>query len=176
MEDIYTFYSQQRKPFIIVLIGTMLIVGCLISIRKSILFSIISGISSIGFFSYKKGLKIDFINKKYMHFTSYGPQLFGKWISIPDIKYISVFRAKFNAKIIFASMSFSRNVYIYQVNLITSNRKRITVFEADTANESLTFAEKLSGKMNLKIYDATQRIGKFLDDKNRAENVKITNI
>ncbi|RYD72007.1 MAG: hypothetical protein EOP53_22670 [Sphingobacteriales bacterium] len=103
----------------------------------------------------RNGIEVDFNETKYRDY--WGPTVlrFGKWISLPEIDYISVFKTKISQTVSSRVSSVNFEDEEIQVNLITADRKRITVFETKNKNHALARAWKFADQLKVGILDAT---------------------
>jgi len=51
---------------------------------------------------------------------------------------------------------------VIQVNLATEQNQRIRLLETDNVEEAFAFAKEVSQKLNLQVWDATGKEGKWL--------------
>ncbi len=160
----YRFVYKRQSPFLVYTIGGAIILFAIIRILNSPLSSIFLGLCSTVIFGYKRGIEIDFINKRYKYFHAVGPQEFGNWENLGTLKYISVFGASYSNTVRgVGAASASVNQKLFEVNLITENNQRINVCILKDIDASFEQAQILAKELSLKIYDATTRDAKWLD-------------
>ena len=122
--------------------------------------SIVLGFGSILFFVHQKGIELDFGNNKYRTGYYIGGYGFGNWLELPEIKYISVFKTTLVSAVRgLSNTKISSKEKVILVNLIHGRNGRITIFKTQDREEAFSHAEFIAHKMNLKIYDATERPG-----------------
>ena len=164
IQDEYIYLYKRDKPFIIKIVGFLVAIYALFVLVESPIFGILMVLASIGMFSFQKGIEVNFKNNTYRLITSFGPINIGEWIKFPDLQYISVFRATIKSSIEGRSgQSLSRSHKVIQVNLITNHNRRIRLLEVEDLEYAISFAKELSIKMNLDIWNATEREGKWLE-------------
>lgn len=175
--DIYHYSYNTRKPYSPLIgfnlntLGYLLIGLTLLGFVFAPIWSIISGIVAIGIFLYDDGIEVDFVLKKYRYFTSFGSLVLGEWKDISDLHYISVFKTgltlTFNDPYMGASYGSDTISYkdVLQVNLIVGHNERLRLFETgDMQSDVFGFSKQLASKLNLKIWDATERKGKWFNE------------
>lgn len=164
MIENYTYIYKRDKPFLFKLIAFIVAAFALFRIMNTPIFSFILGLASTLIFVYQTGIEIDFNNKKYRLITTFGPQVFGEWLDLPEIEYISFFKTNLVSSatgISNTSISYSQEVF--QVNLIVGNNKILRMFELNNKNESYDFAKFYALKLKVDIYDATVRPAKWIN-------------
>ncbi len=121
------------------------------------LFGTISvGVLSAVIFISSKGLEIDFENNRYREGRIAGKVCTGKWQPLPNVKYISVFKANVVSRVSGRSgAGVSSNERVIKVNLIHGKNGRLTVYQTPEKEDAFEKACLISEKLNLKILDAT---------------------
>ncbi len=145
------------------LVGFFLLVGILIGIYSSVRYGIIISVFALGQLAYKKGIEIDIKNKKYRLYTSIGPVYIGDWEPLFGIQYISVFRALLASTPSAIPQDFKHREEVFQVNLITRENTRLKFLQTIHDKEAWEFAKEIAPKLNLKIWDATNKKGKWYE-------------
>ncbi|OUR91624.1 hypothetical protein A9Q87_09970 [Flavobacteriales bacterium 34_180_T64] len=97
----------------------------------------------VGFCSQKR-IYIDLINSKIKSAFEIGPLKFGKWQTMKNLEYVSVFhRPKENGS------------YAFEVNLWYEKVKRIELYERDNYFEAFKIGFNVSEGLNIDLLDAT---------------------
>ena len=175
--DVYHYSYNTRRPYSPLIgfnlntLGYLLIGLTLLEFVFAPLWSIISGIVAMGIFLYDDGIEVDFGLKKYRYFTSFGSLVLGEWLDISDMHYISVFKTgltlTFNDPYMganYGSDTISAKD-VLQVNLIVGHNERLRLLETgDLQSDVFGFAKQLASKLNLRIWDATERKGKWYEE------------
>ena len=78
----------------------------------------------------------------------------GKWITIKNIRYLSIVKRKHIQNISMLSISSSVSVMKCNLNFIFNNKKYLTIHSAKKKN-ILKIASKISKALEIKIYDTT---------------------
>jgi len=119
---------------------------------------------SIILFATVVGIQIDFENKKYRLGIFLGQNAFGKWKELPEIKYISVFKTTYTRTVrgISGIGSVSSKEKTIVINLIHGKNRRLKVYMTDEVSDAFEKANYIAEKLELKIYDATEKEGKWL--------------
>ena len=119
----------------------------------------------------KTGIFLDFEQHRYRQYIRFLNLDMGKWESLPEINYIAIVRVRMSrlkfrpSEVSFRQVDDSFNV-AYDVNLIFSNstRRYQKVFNGDLKDaKGLTVS--LAKKLNLKIYDSSTSIKKWVEMK-----------
>lgn len=127
-------------------------------IMNTPLFGIVLGLCSSFIFVYQKGVEVNPDTKEYRYFLAFGPQETGKWENLPEIDYISVFAATYASSVSgVTSTKVTMKQQLLEVNLITTNKKRINICITKDREEAFSYANKLAQAWSLSIYDATSR-------------------
>lgn len=140
----------------------LLIAGLVLCVELNFIGLILLVLSTIALIA-KKQLTISFsLSKQKNGMTFFGRQ-FGQWEPLPSFESISIFSAKKSQDMAvdsqFATVTFTE----IEVNLVYNKNRRLTVFTTKDFNKALNIAQLFADKLALRIYDATQREGKWLD-------------
>jgi hypothetical protein len=115
------------------------------------------------FLLYQTGIEINFQQKTYRYITSFGIYDFGNWVDLPELKLISVFKLNISSSFFSRSgRSTTKNDIVIQVNLVSHDNKRIKLLESKNVNEAFAYANELIPLLNLKVWDATDKEGKWV--------------
>jgi hypothetical protein len=157
----YIFINPESRPLIIKILATIIMLFGLVRLG---IWTIVLGLGSIGLFSYSEGIEIDLLNKKYRKIKTFGPQRFGKWETFVDSNYISVFKTTLISGVTgMSGTSVTAKENVIKVNIIFSKSERIMAFQTIEKDEALRVGTMLSDKLNMKLWDATEPKGKWLD-------------
>jgi hypothetical protein len=104
------------------------------------------------------GTEVDFANNRYRDYQDLYLLKRGEWKEFKPA-YLSVFRAKMGLEA--GSVGRKYEFTQYQVNLATAHKRRINLFVAENATSAFEVACVLGKRFNLKVWDATQREGKW---------------
>lgn len=164
MSENYKYIYKRDKPFLFKLIGIIVALFAILRLRNSPVFSFLLAIGSTSIFVYQTGIEIDFKNKKYRYITTFGPQIFGQWLDLPKMEYISVFKTNIISSATgMSNTSITHTDEVIQVNLVVSNNKTLRMLELKDIKEAFDFAKHYAKELELSIYDATVRPAKWLD-------------
>ena len=95
-------------------------------------------------FAYQIGVEINFVDRKFRNVSIYGPQRFGTWKALPELKYVSLFKTNLIHSVTGRSgTSVSQKAFVIQVNLITEQKKRIMLYEGKDLAEAVVLAKKI---------------------------------
>lgn len=145
--------------------STLMMIFAIIWIQHFLFGSIVLGLGSIIFLGYRQGIEIDFKQRKYRDVYYFGNIGFGNWKFLPEIKYVSVFRTIITSGVTGRSgASITTKERVILVNLIHGKNQIINVFKTEDVDEAFKKAEIISTHLNVKIYDATERKGKWFNE------------
>jgi hypothetical protein len=163
MEQKFRFIYKNQKPLLIKALGFLIILIALLRIRETPIFSLIMGLFSTGIFVYQRGVDINFEERKFRYFTSFGPQVYGKWENVDPVEYISVFAANYSSSVSgISTTKVTSSQILIEVNLVKSKKNLVNVFLTKDKDEAFEIALELAKKLSLKIYDATSRDRKWI--------------
>lgn len=110
----------------------------------------------------KKTLTISFSLLRYRYaFTILNYRL-GNWEPLPAFESISIFSARKTQEMAAGSQMGAASYSELEVNLVYNKNRRLTVYTTKDFNKALHIAEEFAEKFKLRIYDATQREGKWI--------------
>lgn len=107
---------------------------------KTVILLIILGIS----FCSKKRIHIDIVNSRFRPTIEVGPIKIGKWNTIQDYEYVSVFH-----------QALRDGSYIFEVNLWYDTNKHFKLYEEYDYKEAFLIAYDLSEELDIDLLDAT---------------------
>lgn len=164
MENNYLYFYENQRPITFTILAYVILFYSLISLINTPLFSFFLALGATGFLSYKRGIEINFLSNEYRNVKAFGPQFLGSWSPLPPLNYISVFKQKLAGKIYGRSgNAISQEMDIIEVKLVTNQNKTISLFATKNEQEAFDVAKSLSEKLALRIWDATEREGKFIN-------------
>ncbi|MDB4655874.1 hypothetical protein OAE48_03405 [Flavobacteriales bacterium] len=95
--------------------------------------------------------------------TAMGTQGVGSWEPLSEIKCVSIFKINLVSSTYGRSnASITTRQTVIQVNLATEQNKRIRLFETEEIEEAIVFAKNVAQKLDLNIWDALGKEGKWL--------------
>lgn len=162
--NIYRFLYKRDKPMPMKIMGILAAIFSIGGLAYSPLFGVMMALGAGGLLAYQSGIEVNFTKRTYRMISALGPQGFGRWEPLPEIKCVSVFKTKLVSSTYGRSnASITTTQTVIQVNLATEQNKRIRVFETEKVGEALVFAKDLAQKLDLNIWDATEREGKWME-------------
>ena len=150
----YPYPARYLGTILVLVIGIpvssgSILVGCLIPLALILVWS-------------RGGTEINFEKGEYRDYQNFFLFRTGKWLTIKP-SYLSVFKAKM-VKTVGSIMANSTYEFgEFHVNLITSEKKRINLFETEIRKKAFEFASDMAIKYKLKILDATSANQKWLN-------------
>ena len=164
MDKPYLYLYENNRPIIFTILANLILAFSIITLLNTPFFSLILGIGTSGFLLRKCGIELSFTVNKYRYITSYGPQLFGEWLPLPELNYVSVFKQKMSGKLYGQSgNAINQEFYLIEVKLVTKSNQTHVVLVSREVEEALNFAHQLSEKLGIRIWDATELEGKFIN-------------
>ncbi|MFL9837601.1 hypothetical protein ABS768_08835 [Flavobacterium sp. ST-75] len=110
-------------------------------------------------FSAINNVYFDLENRKYKKEIVVGPFKTGKWIELPEIDYISVFRQGWSKDSDGDGRTDSSG-YVYDVNVWHNTSKHFTIYSNGYPEASLEMGRQLAVKLNTDLLDATDPFNK----------------
>lgn len=133
------------------------------------LFSLFSGLIIaivplfVGCYFFKsKGVEFNFKNKKFRYITSWMGLIFGKWQSLPEIEYISVFKSEEKTRVWVSTASTVVSDTITKVNLFYNGNHKIKAYKTSSIDDAFKKAKEIAGLLKVDILDATKRESEWL--------------
>jgi len=154
------FTFKRKLPFWKLILGTLALVVGIAS-----LFTDFTGFIVIGlgiFLLLINGSKFDFEKNRYRKIRSILGIDIGKWESLPDIEYVSIFKT--NEATVLRSRSAEANVKneVIKLNLFYDTSKRIEAYRTYDINDAFNKAKEIASLLNVDILDATERESKWI--------------
>lgn len=162
--DNVTFVFRYKKSFAYKISATLMLIYSIYLIQVYLFGGIILTIGSFLFISHVSGVELDLKQKKYRNVKIVGNQSFGGWQDLPEIKYISVFRTVIASSVMGRSGAIvtSREKTIL-INLVHGKNQRLRVYKTENLEDAFEKAKYFSEKLNVRIFDATLKRGKWLE-------------
>jgi hypothetical protein len=159
-----TYIFKNKKSLSFKIVSTMMLLSGILWIPSFLLGGITLGIFSLLIIVPVEGLEIDMEERKYRNIIIIGNQSFGNWKYLPEIKYISVFRTIIVSSIVGRSgATVSNREKTILINFIHGKNQRLRVYKTDNVEDAFLKAKYFSEKLNLRIFDATSKKGKWLE-------------
>ncbi len=163
-EDSMTFVFRYKKSFAYKISATLMLVYSIYLIQAYLFGGIILTIGSLLFISNVSGIELDLKQNKFRNVKIIGNHSFGSWQDLPEIKYISVFRTIIASSVMGRSGATvtSREKTIL-INFVYGKNQRLRVYKTENVEDAFEKAKYFSEKLNLRIFDATLKKGKWLE-------------
>lgn len=111
----------------------------------------------------KNGTEINLENKKYRDIYVLFNKKFGKWKDLPNIEYISIFKVKYKVKAgLHLALEHEFKDFMYRVQFFYNRNQKIIIFETKDKLDAIKQSKFIADILNLEIYDATEKKGKWL--------------
>ena len=154
------FYLR-KQPLIKMIFGISLIcVGI-----NVVLFTSISGLIAVGiglFLVKKDGIELDLESKKFRSVISFFGINFGKWESVPDFEYVSVFKTSENIRARYIVAEAHLKNQIYKVNLFYNRNKYMTAYKTEELEDAMKIGIEVGSVFQIDVLDATTANQKWL--------------
>lgn len=164
MSEIFKFIYKGEKSSALSWGGYLLVAaGLFIGVVESIWIGAIILLIGMLVIVYQTGIEIDLQKKMYRLTNNIGPVIFGEWVELPSLKYISVFKTNVSrAYYTRYGNSTTDSDTVIQVNLITSQNKKIKLFQTSNPSKAFEITKTHASKLGLDVWDATTKEGKWL--------------
>ena len=158
----YKFVFKHNKSVGHYICGSLMVIFGVLWIQYFLFGAVVLGIGSVIIIAFQEGVEIDLENKKYRNALFIGDYPMGNWKDLPEIKYISVFKTIIVSGVTGRSgASVTSREKVILINLIHGKNQQITVYKTEVKEDAFEKAEFLATKLNLRIYDATERVGEW---------------
>ena len=162
-DGVYLYLYKRDKPLPIKMLGLIMLFAGFLILLESPVAGLVLLLIALLFLLYQSGVEINFREKTYRYITSFGIFDFGKWNELPTLKLISVFKLNISSSFFSRSgRSTTKSDTVVQVNLVYQDNKRIRLFETDKPKEAFSFASQVAPLLNLRVWDATEKEGKWV--------------
>lgn len=161
---VYQYLYKRDKSPAVKLLGYLAAIVGIGSMVLSPVFGVVVLLGAGGIIAYHSGIEIRVSSREYRLMHALGTKGFGDWQPLPGLKCVSLFKTRLTSRTYGRSnASFTSTDTVYQVNLATEQNKRILLYESQTLNQSLDFANQCAAHLQLPVWDATEREGRWLE-------------
>ena len=164
MEEPYIIFRYQKTHPIKALHFMLVVMGIGFFISSQSPFCFISTALGLTLMTSDNALILDLEHLRYKRNRIWGKMSLGKWTDLPQGSYLSVFATTLvctSHSITYRRIDYKERVV--KVNLIYDKNHRLMVFQSYNADEAMAVAMKISQRLHLRIFDATGRVGEWLD-------------
>jgi len=154
------FIFKRKLPLWKLILGCASLIVGILSLATSFKGFILIGMGF--FFLLVEGSEFNFQNKTYRRIKSILGISIGKWKSIPEIEYVSVFRT--NEITTLRNRTAEANVSneIIKLNLFYNTNQKIEAYNTYNVDDAFIKAKEIASLLNIDILDATERESKWL--------------
>jgi hypothetical protein len=110
-----------------------------------------------------KGIQLDFSRKRYREYAAILGLKYGKWIKLPDIDYISVFRQQLIKQGGMQSLSYQDKQEVIIVKLVVSENEHYDVASFKKQEDGMALGKLCAQKFNTKLLDYTNPDPKWVE-------------
>ena len=162
-EEVHQFLYKRDKPMPMKIMGVLVAVFSIGGLAYSPFFGVTMVLCAVALLAYQSGIEVNFKERSYRLITAMGPKGFGSWEPLPEIKCVSVFKTTFVSSTYGgrSNASITAEQSVIQINFATEQNKRILLFETQDLGEAFVFAKDTARKLDLNIWDATEKEGKW---------------
>ncbi|WP_299105962.1 hypothetical protein [uncultured Winogradskyella sp.] len=114
------------------------------------------------YFFQTNGIEINLTTKTYRKTINILSLSFGKWLDLPDIEYVSVFKTTTSSRVWVSSASTKVTNTVIKVNLFYNTNQKIEAFVADNTKDAFEVAKQIASALEVDVLDATSRDTKWL--------------
>lgn len=109
------------------------------------------------------GIQIDFTKKTYRKYISIFNYRFGKWVKLPEIEYVTVFREQLVKQGGVQSLGYSDRYKVLHVRLVVSESEFYEVGIFHSTEEAFDTAKQCAIHLNTRLLDYTDPKPKWVD-------------
>lgn len=114
------------------------------------------------FFFHTDGIEIDLKKRTYRTIFSVFGMHFGKWKTLPDIEYVSVFKTTETTTVRAVTAEANVKNDVIKLNLFYNGNHRIEAYNTTNEKDAFEKAREIAQILNIDILDATQPESKWL--------------
>ncbi len=158
------FIFKYKKSYAYTIAATLMFIYTFFLVQIYLFGGILLGLGAFVLVAHTRGIEVDLQNKNYRSVVIFGNQAFGSWQPLPKINYISVFKAIIASSVMGRSgATVTTREKAILVNLIHDKNQRLLVYKTENVEDAFVRAKIFAEKLEVKIYDATNRKGHWLD-------------
>jgi hypothetical protein len=162
--ETHTFTFKRKKSKTYTVVASLMLLWGIYWLQYFLFGGIVLSIGSLFFISTVDGIQLDLNERKYRKTRFIGDNGLSGWKDLPDVKYLSVFRAIITQTVRGRSgTGVTSKEKVVQINLIHGQQERLKVYQSEDIDEAFEKAKFIAEKLDLKIYDATTREAKWID-------------
>lgn len=163
-EDVHQYLYRRDKPMPMKIMGVIAALFSIGGAAYSPVFGVVLALGAGGLLAYHSGIEVNFRQRTYRMIMALGTHGFGAWQPLPAVKCVSVFSTTLVSSTYGRSnASITTREPVIQVNLATQQNQRIRLLETEHMDEAMAFAKHVAQQLELDIWDATGREGKWMD-------------
>ena len=152
----YTISYIEKVPLWRTILGVAIIVFTIFNLVTSGNIATIVPLAFSYLLLKTEGTEIDLESKTYRKVFSILGFKIGKWQSIPDINYVSVFAATFNTKVWVSTASTNISENKYAINLFYDTKNKIEATTVYQEKEAFDIGLHLADALDADLLDATE--------------------
>lgn len=110
-----------------------------------------------------KGIQLDFSRKTYREYAAILGFKFGKWIELPDLDYVSVFKQQLIKQGGMQSLSYQDKHEVIIVKLVVSENEYYDIASFKNKEDGMELGKRCAQKFNTKLLDFTHPESKWVE-------------
>lgn len=146
----------QMLGFVLMALGVYLI-------YSSNWFGIAALLIGFAFYFLNGGIQIDFEKRLHREYFGLFSLKFGKWISIPELEYVTLFRANYTQRGSVASIDNNFKDSRINISLVVSKAEKFEGGSFNTKKEALEVGNIFARELKTKLLDYTDREPKWVE-------------
>jgi hypothetical protein len=120
---------------------------------------------SLFLFILRNGIETDIEKKVYRIGIFFGNICIGSWKALPEIRYVSVFRTVVHSSVASRSnREYTKRELTCLISLVHGKNSRLVIEMQEGTEVALKKAGLIAARLGVKVWDATERQGKWAED------------
>lgn len=164
IESSFLIYMYKKPETIKVLLLVLFLSGMYFTYFFTSFLGISLSVLAVFYYTTSNGIILDLEKKRYQKARVFRNWTRGNWQDLPDISYVSVFKATMVStthSVSYRCVELKKKVVL--INLIHDKNQRLNVFQTLDEKEGLQKAIFIAQKLDLPIYNATSRVGSWIE-------------
>lgn len=164
MEATLIQFKHKKPEAVKALLMMLVLIGLFFGITSSSIIGFVLSTVGIFFLVIDNAMIVDLDNKRYRQAILFRDKATGRWKSLPEVSYVSVFvttMVSTSHSITYRSIVMKEKVVM--VNLIYDKHKRLNIYQSKDREEAIEKAALVARKLDVRIFDATTRDGKWVE-------------
>lgn len=164
LEEPLLIYRYKKTDPIKALHAVMVVIGLAFLLYTGLAICLIPTVLGVYLMVSDNALIVDLEHQRYKRNRLIGRWALGRWTALPHGCYLSVFTTTLvctSHSITYRRIDVKERVV--RVNLIHDKNRRLMLFQSNNADEAMSAAIRISHVLHLRIFDATGKVGVWVD-------------